>query len=137
MTVDNKGWAPVSFRSPLSPTTTSIISTHFSQLSSWLAMNKDNPSSQHGHSSASSTCHKGQLPSKEDLTSIFSSSGPIKDAKSAKTYLISKAWLLQEERLSFSKVSHILLTTLLVKGIPSEVTTVIKAVAFAIEDTAA
>jgi len=100
-------------------------------------MSKDNPPGQHGSSGASGTRQKGQLPSKEELTSIFSSSGPIKDAKTAKSYLVSKSWLLQEERLNLSKISHILLTALLVKGIPSEVITVIKAVAFAAEDSAA
>ena len=96
-------------------------------------MSKDNPPGQH----ATQTRQRPQLPSKEDLVSMFStSSGPVKDAKSAKAYLASKAWFLQEEQLNLPKFSRILLTALLIKNIPPEAQTVIKAVAYAIEDAA-
>jgi hypothetical protein len=68
---------------------------------------------------------------------MFTSSvGPVKDAKTAKAYLASKSWFLQEEQLNLAKFSRILLTALLIKGIPPEVQTVVKAVAYAIEDAA-
>lgn len=65
-----------------------------------------------------------------------SSTGSVKDAKSAKAYLASKGWFLQEEQLNLTKFSRILLTTLLIKNIPPEAQAVVKAVAYAIEDAA-
>jgi len=49
---------------------------------------------------------------------FVSSSDPVKDAKSAKKYLATKSWFLQEEELNPAKFSHILLIALLIKGIP-------------------
>ena len=92
-------------------------------------MSKDNPSSQ---CAAGSSRQKRQLLSQEELVSFAASSGPIKDFKSAKTYLSSKSWFLEEEELSPSKLSRILLTALLTKGIPSDVQAVVKSVAFVV-----
>jgi hypothetical protein len=100
-------------------------------------MSKEPPPNQQATSAARIPCHKPSLPSKDDLTTLFANApGPVKDAKSAKAYLESKAWFLREEQLCLAKFSRILFTALLIKGIPPEAQTVIKAVAFAIEDAA-
>jgi hypothetical protein len=84
---------------------------------------------------AGSARNKTQLPTRDDLSQLLANtSSPVKDPKSAKAYLQSKSWYLQEEDLSFDKLSRILLTASLIKGTPTEVQTVIKAVAYSLED---
>lgn len=69
------------------------------------------------------------------LAQIANAPCPVKDVKSAHTYLTDKSCITSKDDLDPQKLIDILLAASIVKGVPNEVIAAIRAVAFIIQDT--